>query len=125
MTSQQSNNPACSNQSYIERDVRLPVLFESQSRAAPSPRVGSALLGCFIGLFVCLPLHPPSVGEERQNSERDEEHDAKHQHHTRILMGPVLLSFGEQVKSLCLGPVDQANGGHRVLGFRMATAVGC
>lgn len=83
------------------------------------------LLGCFVALLVSLHLQPSTIGKERYDSACDEEDDAKHKHHTRVPGGPVLLSFGEQVNGFCLGPFNQADGGHGVFEYGKAiTAVG-
>lgn len=47
------------------------------------------LIGDFVSFFLSLPLHPLTVGEERDDAGRDNKNDTKDQHDTGVLAGPV------------------------------------
>lgn len=69
-------------------------LYPPRSHGQPCVKIRVNLLGCFISLLAGLSLHPSAIGKERNDSEGDEEHNAKYQHDTGVSSGPV-LSFGE------------------------------
>ena len=69
-------------------------LYLPRSHGQPCVKIRVNLFGRFISLFVGLPLQPSAIGKERNDSEGDEEHNAKDQHDTGVLSGPI-LSFDE------------------------------
>lgn len=65
----------------------------------------------FIALSAGPSLHPLPIQPKRNKAKGDDEHNAKHQDHSRVLAGPV-AAFGHRVNAGDLRALNSADGSH-------------